>query len=125
MKLSDARTIGADPRLSLSSDVANTINSQDLMQTMDRENVLIHVSKSLQDSLLQRTYTFVPGVEGFPEEYAAVSASLAPRGAAPSSQTEPSSHISSVPTPAGQPFALKTEKRRKIENIKEFEMEET
>jgi hypothetical protein len=67
IKLSDARTIGADPRLNISSEVAATINSQDLTQLLDRENVLIHHPKSLQDSLLQRTYTFVPGSECFPE----------------------------------------------------------
>jgi hypothetical protein len=67
MKLSDARTIGVDPRLSVSADIATAVNSQDLLALLDHDNILLHYPKSLQDSLLQRTYTFIPGTEGFPE----------------------------------------------------------
>jgi hypothetical protein len=57
-----------DPRIQVVNKVATQINSKDLVGLLNKDDVSIRYPKSLQDSLLERTYTFVPGSVAYPEE---------------------------------------------------------
>ena len=50
------------------SKFARTINSQDLSELIDKDRVLIKYPKKLTESLLQRSYTYIPGNQGYPDE---------------------------------------------------------
>lgn len=67
VKLSDMRVTGVDPRIQIVNKVASQINSKDLIELLNKDDVSIRYPKSLQDSLLERTYTFVPGSVAYPE----------------------------------------------------------
>ena len=49
------------------ADQAAVVNSQDLVNLLDKDGVLLRFPNSLQDCLQQRTYTFIPGAEAYPE----------------------------------------------------------
>lgn len=43
------------------------MNSRDLLTLLDKNNVLIRYPREIQNSLLQRTYTYIPGTEAYPD----------------------------------------------------------
>ncbi len=67
LKLSDPRAAGRPPRLRTIADTVRATNSQDLLQMLDKEGVLLRYPKTTGDALLHRCYTYVPGAEAYPE----------------------------------------------------------
>jgi len=66
IKMSDSHVTGVDPRLQIINKVADDINRKSLESMLPKENVLIRYPLDLQDSLLQRTFTCVPGTQAYP-----------------------------------------------------------
>lgn len=67
MRLSDERTLGLDPRqrvIHLIEGDVNTGESRDLLKLLNRESVL---NRYPIGAYTQRCYSYVPGVEAFPE----------------------------------------------------------
>ena len=67
VRLSDERTLGLDPRqrvIHLIEGDVNTGESRDLLKLLNRESVL---NRYPQGAYTQRCYSYVPGVEAFPE----------------------------------------------------------
>lgn len=68
IKLSMHRRSGVAANTEILNKFARTINSQDLSELIDKERVLIKYPRKLHESLLQRSYTYVPGSQAFPDE---------------------------------------------------------
>jgi hypothetical protein len=67
VKLSDERTLGLDPRqrvIHLIEGDVNTGESRDLLKLLNRDSVL---NRYPPEAYTQRCYSYVPGVEAFPE----------------------------------------------------------
>jgi len=68
IKLSMHRRSGIAANTELMNKFARTINSQDLSEIIDKERVLIKYPRKLHESLLQRSYTYIPGSQAYPDE---------------------------------------------------------
>lgn len=66
IRMSDSYVTGIDPRLQIINKVADSINQKSLESMLPKENVFIRYPPDLQDSLLQRTFTCVPGTQAYP-----------------------------------------------------------
>jgi hypothetical protein len=67
VKLSDERTLGLDPRQRVIHLIEGDVNageSRDLLKLLNRDSVL---NRYPPGAYTQRCYSYVPGVEAFPE----------------------------------------------------------
>ena len=69
IKLSMHRRSGIAANTEIMNKFARTINSQDLSELIDKERVLIKYPRKLHESLLQRSYTYIPGSQAYPDEF--------------------------------------------------------
>ena len=68
IKLSMHKRSGITANTETMNKFARTINSQDLSEIIDKDRVLIKYPRKLHESLLQRSYTYIPGSQAYAED---------------------------------------------------------
>ena len=67
VKLSEERPLGTSNSIRMTDSTHREINAQDIMESIDKEVVLLRYPQSACNGLTQRTFTYVPGSEAYGE----------------------------------------------------------
>jgi hypothetical protein len=66
--LHDSNSAGIPAKIKIIDGLVDKVNEQEVENATQGQNRVIRIPLKLQENLLQRSYTFVPGRESYPEK---------------------------------------------------------